>query len=94
MQPAIEITQRGEHDFISCVGVGDGSRRYEREGLGSIAECLEDAAAVLGGEFSFATVIFERMTVGSYPVAAIGHRAVEVADELLTKTTFGRRAMA
>ncbi|VTU26458.1 hypothetical protein SRS16CHR_03862 [Variovorax sp. SRS16] len=92
MQPAIEITQRGEKDFVSCVGVGDGSRCYESEGLCSIAECLQDAAAVLGAEFSFATVIFDRMTMGSYPVATIEHRALEVADELLTKT-FGRRTM-
>jgi len=93
MQPAIEITQRGENHFISCVGVGDGSRCYESEGLGSIAECLQDAAAALGSEFRFATLIFDRMTVGSYPVATIEHRAIEVADELLTKT-FGRRVLA
>jgi hypothetical protein len=93
MQPAIEITQRGEKDFISCVGVGDGSRCYESEGLASIAECLQDAAAVLGTEFRFATVILDHMTIGSYPLAAIEHRALEVADELLTKTV-GRRAMA
>jgi hypothetical protein len=85
MQPAIEITKRGERNFNSYVGIGDGTRRYEREGLPSVAECLQDAAAALGAEFSYATISFDNVVIGSYPVAVMGHRAVEVADELLVK---------
>jgi hypothetical protein len=85
MQPAIEITKRGEKNFNSYVGIGDGTRRYEREGLPSVAECLQDAAAALGAEFSYATISFDNVVIGSYPVAVMGHRALEVADELLVK---------
>jgi len=85
MQPAVEITKRGERNFNSYVGIGDGTRRYEREGLPSVAECLQDAAAALGAEFSYATVTYDNVVIGSYPVAVMGHRAVEVADELLLK---------
>lgn len=85
MQPAVEITKRGERNFNSYVGIGDGTRRYEREGLPSIAECLQDAAAALGREFCYATIIYESMTIGSYPVAVMEHRALEVADELMVR---------
>ncbi|MDM0075624.1 hypothetical protein QTH90_14570 [Variovorax sp. J2P1-59] len=85
MQPEVEITKRGEKHFNAYVGIGDGSRRYAREGLASVAECLQDAAAVLGSEFNYATVIYDRMRIGSYPVAVMAHRAFDVADELMTK---------
>ena len=85
MQPAVEITKHGERNFNSYVGIGDGSWRYAREGLGSVAQCLQDAAAALGREFSYATISIDRIVIGSYPVAVMEHRAVEVADELLVK---------
>jgi hypothetical protein len=85
MQPAVEITKHGERNFNSYVGIGDGTRRYESEGLPSVADCLQDAAAALGAEFSFATIIYDRVVIGSYPVAVMAHRAVEVADELMVK---------
>ena len=85
MQPAVEITKRGERNFNSHVGIGDGSWRYAREGLASVAQCLQDAAAALGREFSYATISIDRIVIGSYPVAVMEHRAVEVADELLVK---------
>ena len=85
MQPEVEITKRGDGNFNAYVGIGDGTRRYAREGLPSVAECLQDAAAALGSEFSYATVIYDRLRLGSYPVAVMEHRAFEVADELLTK---------
>ena len=85
MQPEVEITKREDGNFNAYVGIGDGTRRYAREGLPSVAECLQDAAAALGPEFSFATVIYDRLRLGSYPVAVMEHRAFEVADELLTK---------
>jgi hypothetical protein len=93
MQPAVEITKRGERNFNSYVGIGDGTRRYEREGLPSIAECLQDAAAALGREFCYATIIYESMTIGSYPVAVMEHRALEVADELMVRRS-NQRAYA
>ena len=71
----------------------DGTRRYEREGLSSIADCLQDAAAALGSEFCFATIIYESMTIGSYPVAVMEHRALEVADELMVRCS-NQRAYA
>ena len=83
MEPAVEITKSGDGRFNSYVGFGDGTRRYAREGLHSVAECLQDVAAALGHEFRYATVIYDRMVIGSYPVAVMEHRAVEVADELL-----------
>lgn len=85
MQPAVEITKRGDRHFNSYVGIGDGTRRYAREGLRSVAECLQDAAAALGREFSYATITFDNVVIGSYPVAVMAHRAIEVADELLVK---------
>lgn len=85
MQPEVEITTRKDGNFNAYVGIGDGTRRYTREGLPSVAECLQDAAAALGAEFSYATVIYDRLRLGSYPVAVMEHRAFEVADELLTK---------
>ena len=85
MQPEVEITKREDGNFNAYVGIGDGTRRYAREGLPSVAECLQDAAAALGREFRFATVIYDRLRLGSYPVAVMEHRAFEVADELLTK---------
>lgn len=85
MQPAVEITRRGDRNFNSYVGVGDGTWRYAREGLASVAQCVQDAAAALGREFSYATVSVDSVVVGSYPVAVMEHRAVEVADELLVK---------
>jgi hypothetical protein len=93
MQPAVEITKHGERYFNSYVGIGDGTRRYEIEGLPSVADCLQDAAAALGAEFSFATIIYDRVVIGSYPVAVMAHRAVEVADELMVKRS-NRRAHA
>lgn len=85
MQPEIEITKREDGNFNASVDIGDGTPRYAREGLSSVAGCLQDAAAVLGTEFDYATVIFDRMRIGSYPVAVMEHRAPEVADEVLTK---------
>lgn len=85
MQPEVEITQREDGNFNAYVGIGDGTRHYTREGLASVADCLQDAAAALGTEFSFATLIYDRMRIGSYPVAVMEHRAFELADELLTK---------
>ena len=85
MQPEVEITKREDGNFDACVAIGGGTRRHVREGLTSVADCLQDAAAVLGTEFSYATVIFDRIRIGSYPVAVMEHRAFEVADELLTK---------
>ncbi|MBO9514145.1 MAG: hypothetical protein J7549_08515 [Variovorax sp.] len=85
MQPEVEITKHGEKNFIAYVGIGDGTRRYAREGLQSIAHCLHDAAAALGNEFRFATITYERTRLGSYPVAVMAHRAHEVAEELLLK---------
>lgn len=93
MQPAVEITKRGERNFNSYVGIGDGTRCYEREGLPSIAECLQDAAAALGSEFCYATITYDSMMIGSYPVAVMGHRAIEVADELMLRRS-NRRAYA
>lgn len=90
MQPAVEITKRGDRHFNSYVGIGDGTRRYAREGLRSVAECLQDAAAALGREFSYATITFDNVVIGSYPVAVMAHRAIEVADELLVKLSNGR----
>jgi len=91
MQPAVEITKRGDRHFNSYVGIGDGTWRYAREGLASVAQCVQDAAAALGREFSFATVSVDSIVIGSYPVAVMEHRAVEVADELLVKLS-NRRA--
>jgi hypothetical protein len=85
MQPAVEITKRGDRNFNSYIGIGDGTRRYAREGLPTVARCLQDAATALGREFSYATVSFDNIVIGSYPVAVMEHRAVEVADELLVK---------
>ncbi|MBB3180289.1 hypothetical protein [Variovorax sp. Sphag1AA] len=85
MQPEVEISKRGEKNFIAYVGIGDGTQRYVREGLQSIAHCLSDAAAALGTEFRFATVSYERTRLGSYPVAVMAHRAHDVAEELLLK---------
>lgn len=85
MQPAVRITKQGERNFNACVGVGDGTWRYECEGMPSIADCLHDAAEALGSEFPYATVIYDRTTIGSYPIAVMGHRAIEVADELLMR---------
>ena len=36
-------------------------------------------------------MIYDRMRIGSYPVAVLEHRAFELADELLTKLS-NRRA--
>ena len=69
MQPAVEITQRGDRHFNAYVGIGDGTRRYAREGLRFDRDCVQDAAAVLGSEFCFATIIYDSMMIGSYPVA-------------------------
>lgn len=85
MQPELEISKRGEKNFIAYVGIGDGTQHYAREGLQSIAHCLSDAAAALGTEFRFATVSYERTRLGSYPVAVMAHRAHDVAEELLLK---------
>ena len=93
MQPAVEITKRGDRNFNSYVGVGDGTWRYAREGLASVAHCVQDAAAALGREFSFATVSVDNIVIGSYPVAVMAHRAVEVADELLVKLS-NRRGLS
>ena len=93
MQPAVEITKRGERNFNAYVGIGDGTRRYEREGLPSIADCLQDAAAALGSEFSYATVIYDSTTIGNYPVAVMGYRAIELADELMVRH-FNQRTYA
>lgn len=92
MQPEVEITKRGEKNFAAQVGIGDGSPHYVREGLASIAQCLHDAASVLGSEFHFATVIYERKRIGSYPVAVMAHRAADVAEELLLKLSNRRVA--
>jgi hypothetical protein len=94
MQPAVEITRRGDRHFNSYVGIGDGTRRYAREGLPSVAECLKDAAAALGREFSYATVSFDNVLIGSYPVAVMAHRAIEVADELVVKLSNRRVSCA
>ncbi|MDM0021695.1 hypothetical protein [Variovorax saccharolyticus] len=91
MQPEVEIIQREDGQFDAYVGIGNGTRRYAREGLASVADCLQDAAAALGAEFRFATVIVDRMRIGSYPVAVMEHRALEVADELLTKLSNRRQ---
>ena len=91
MQPEVEITKREDGNFNAYVGIGDGTHHYAREGLFSVAECLQDAASVLGPEFSYATVIYDRMRIGSYPVAVMEHRAFELADELLMKLS-NRRA--
>ena len=85
MQPAVEITKRGERSFDAQVGIGRGAPHYEREGLPSLAECLRDAGAALGDEFPFVTLIYQRIQIGSFPVAAISHRACEVAEELLIR---------
>ena len=85
MQPEVEISKLGEKNFIAYVGIGNGTQRYTHEGLQSIAHCLRDAAAVLGTEFRFATVSYERTRLGSYPIAVMAHRAHDVADELLLK---------
>ncbi|RZL89141.1 MAG: hypothetical protein EOP82_20815 [Variovorax sp.] len=73
MQPAVEIIRRGERNFDSSVGIVDG---------------LQDAAAALGPEYPYALVIYDKVAIGSYPVAALQHRAGELADELLTKRSF------
>ncbi|MDM0114743.1 hypothetical protein QTI66_21500 [Variovorax sp. J22R133] len=86
MQPAVEITKRGETSFDAQVGIGSGAPHYEREGLPSLAACLRDAAEALGDEFPVVTVVYQRIKVGSFPVAAISHRACEVAEELLSRT--------
>ncbi|OUM02550.1 hypothetical protein [Variovorax sp. JS1663] len=85
MQAAVEITRRGDRHFNAYVGTGNGTRHHAREGLPSVARCLQDAAAVLGREFSYATVSFDNVMIGSYPVAVMEYRAVEVADELMMK---------
>jgi hypothetical protein len=85
MQPEVEISKRGEKNFVAYVGIGDGTQRYAREGLQSIAHCLRDAAAALGTEFRFATVSYERTRLGSYPVAVMAHRAHDVEEELVLK---------
>ncbi|WP_077001217.1 hypothetical protein [Variovorax sp. KK3] len=85
MQAAVEITRRGDRHFDACVEGSDGTRRHAREGLPSVARCLQHAAAALGREFSYATVSFDNVMIGNYPVAVMEHRAVEVADELLMK---------
>ncbi len=85
MQPEVEITKCGEKNFTAHVGIGDGTQRYARDGLQSIAHCLRDVAAALGSEFRFATVSYERTRLGSYPVAVMAHRAHDVAEELLLK---------
>ena len=85
MQAAVEITRRGDKRFDAYVGIGDGTRRPAREGLASVAQCLHDAAAALGGRFSYATVSVDNVMIGNYPVAVMEHRAVEVADELMMK---------
>ena len=85
MQAAVEITRRGDRQFDAYVGIGDGTRRRAREGLASVAQCLHDAAAALGGRFSYATVSVDNVMIGNYPVAVMEHRAVEVADELMMK---------
>ncbi|RZL86712.1 MAG: hypothetical protein EOP82_29100, partial [Variovorax sp.] len=61
MQPAVEIIRRGEKNFDSSVGIVDGTRHYAREGLPSVAECLQDAAAALGPEFPYALVIYDKV---------------------------------
>ncbi|MDM0035012.1 hypothetical protein QTI33_22955 [Variovorax sp. J22P271] len=91
MQPEVEITKRADGNFKATVGTGDGTHHYAREGLVSLAECLQDAASVLGDEFSYATVIYDRLRIGSYPVAVMEHRAFELADELMVKLS-NRRA--
>jgi len=85
MQPEVEITKRGDGNFKATVGIGDGTHHYAREGLVSVAECLQDAASVLGNEFSYATVIYDRLRIGSYPVAVMAHQAIALSDELFTK---------
>lgn len=85
MQPEVEITTRGDGNSNATVGIGDGTHHYAREGLFSVAECLQDVASVLSPRFSYATVIYDRMRIGSYPVAVMEHRAFELAAELLTK---------
>jgi hypothetical protein len=88
MQAAVEITRRGDRRFDAFVGSGDGTRRQGQQGLHglpSVARCLQDAAVALGHEFSYATVSFDNVMIGNYPVAVMQHRAVEVADELMMK---------
>ena len=85
MQAAVEITRRGDRHFNAYVGIGNGTRHHAHEGLPSVARCLQDAAAALGREFSYATVSFDNVLIGNYPVAVMAHSAAEVADELMVK---------
>ena len=91
MQPSVDITKRGERSFDAQVGIGFGAPHYAREDVPSLVECLRDTAAALGSEFPFVTLTYEHIKVGTYPVAAILHRAREVAEELENRTA-GRAA--
>lgn len=87
MQPTVEINMAQNGRFTCAVGIGNGMHCYIRDGLGSIAACVKDAASALGHEFKFATIAYNRTPVGSFSVATMAHRSVLVADELAVKAS-------
>lgn len=57
-QPTIEIVRTPNGRFSFAVEIGEGGGWYVRDGLVSIAACVQKAAAALGPEFKFAQIAY------------------------------------
>ena len=79
MQPSIHIRKVEERYFDYSVSTPAGASSYSREGLHSIAECLQDAASALGVNFKRASVFYGGAMLGSWLVATMEHETLAVA---------------
>ena len=85
MYPQVDIQKIRDRYFNYSVSIGKSDKRYARQGLRSIAECLHDAATALGHHFPIAALSYEGRALGCYHVANMEHKTVALADTLLAK---------
>lgn len=85
MHPQIDIQKVRDRYFNYGVSIGNAKACYSRHGLGSVAECLHDAATALGTDFPVAAIRYEGHALGRYPVADMEHRTLALADSLEAK---------
>ena len=82
MQPRVDIQKVRERYYNYSVSTRTGVESYARQGLRSVAECLHDAATALGMNFSHASISFDGVLVGSWPVAAMEHKTASVVADI------------
>lgn len=82
MYPQIDIQKVRDRYFNYGVSIGNADACYWRHGLGSVAECLHDAATALGTDFPVAAICYAGRALGRYQVADMEHKTLALVDSL------------